>query len=1240
MRFLLAGGLDMKKIVILFCLSMIFAWNIPAQGTDEVRTLPNYSPGHEQVNEAEDSPTLIISIAGIGSYEPHASGEQMFNQVQNMFGTKERKYDVSTINIYDITRQGGPKMTPESQQWEANKLIKDATATQSRHRIIRFQTQIPGIDDLVKANIKYFTPSVPLDNINSLAKRITDTVINTPENSSFKTRWEEETRRGAITVEAVIRKFKAENPSGKVILFGHSAGTDLIPLIPTVDMITGQRLIDLRVLSSPRANTLSSVPDPKHTMFVTHTSDFPVSPFGKLDDPRARGELETQGVVLEMQGGLSTNIPGFAQKEAHNKTFEYNNDTKMLIKTPAGNIDFTGKPEDIIRKVLDINSRPIIEGVSAPDQLKRTLDMEKSKASRVGGVTFDKPTEVPLDPNDIQELQFEYPFDTIITDTTAHSGYGFNFLMKSGEKISLPSINSPATAAEAFICVYKGFVPEVGYTFIKDSDGKYWKKVDYKNCREDLPFTSLGDILIEADHLSGDIAFAKPDAVKSPIFIKNYHNYNDLSFDNKLNNWDDPKQSSIIWLNPSLIRTRLFANRLEYEQIRMQYHFLSYDIKRESEFYAKTYDGYSDPAGDFLVDQLTNNFEDSLSMNSETVFIKETAGFTGVLLWAYNNNIHPSPSTWNAALRTLKIDRDAIMHSNNNVLRAYLDAQGKIQFVYKKPSEKPSKTNFNEITRPAPIFDQWGLSRLLWEDGSESVIEHNDNMKGRIEKLIGRQNDKDGKKDITTMLYDNDGRLIAIVDSKHNGVAVIWTNGMPILCRQVIVDLNSRKVVFNRNTQYDMVDDIEKVFGNMFATWLKAQAANQSTEAWLGSGESHWYDNISKRDLFYALIILIIILLLLWLIRWATGGMGGRIVIVLHQLKSSNPQVRGLAVEKLSKSKYPKIMEARVKILMKRVEAEKITNEKTKAEAEAKRVAIEKAEAQTKAEAEAKRVENERNAYYKKREEAIGLEITQLTEMIHNEDSEVRLQAIKALSNIDRKMAEEVVLNSLHDKNSKVRRHVIDLIPSWRMRKRDGIKPQTARTLFDHLKNMIHNEDINIRMDATEALGLTNDLLAFELLLEAFRDDEKKVRRFAASELTKYPYYKHITFSQLTNMFQDEDNEVRLIAVKKIMDKKYGPDEQRVKEFLNKQRVKEFLINALNDKDEKVIKKAADILHDHFSIWRPTKKMRRIIWAAGITYWPPLKPWYSRLGSLFLELVKSFTSSGPTLPGGFNHPIH
>ncbi|MCX5847994.1 MAG: HEAT repeat domain-containing protein [Deltaproteobacteria bacterium] len=867
----------MEKIKMLFLasllsLSIISAGDILAQRVGTSWTIP--SQAQAQVKESEDQPTLIISIAGIGSYEKGRSGDQLFNQVQNMFGTKGKQYDVSTVNRYDITRRGGPDMTPEAQKAEAKQFAKDAT--QSRHRIIKFQTEIPGIDDLVKANVK----DVSLSNINSLARHLTDTVLNNPDNS-FKTRWEAETRRGAVSVEAAIRKFKEENPNARVILVGHSAGTDLIDLIPTVDNTTGKRLVDLRVMSSPRMKTLkyNSEGDNARTLFITHKSDFPASPFGKLNVPTAGGNLESQGLVIEMHGGLKNNYNPY---EAHHKTFEYDKDVKMLIKTPGGHVNFDGKPEDIIRKVQDINSRPIIDGISAPDQLKKTLDIEKSRASRVGGVTFDKPAEVPLDPSDIKELIFEYPFDAILPEAAGNRNYGFSFLMKSGEKISLPSIN-PATAAEAFLCINKGFVPEIGLTTVRDTENKLWKQADYKNCKEYLPFTTLGDILFEADNLSGEIAFEKTDAVKSPMFIKNFHNYNLLSYDNKLN---DGKQSSIIWLNPSSIRTELFVDRLKCTTTRMQYHFTSYDINRRSEFYAKRYDGYSDPAGEFLSDQLTNNFEDLLF--PELAIVPETACFTGALLWAYNNHIPVSQSTLDSSLRILNIDRTRIINGNKHALRAVQDDNtDNVIFLTNKPVAESHNPDLNDISRPAPIFDQWGLSRLLWEDGTQSVVEHNDNMKGRIEKLIGRQNDKDGKKDITTILYDSDGRLIAMVDSKYNGIAIIWTKGMPILCRHVSVDLQEGNVYFHRYTQYEMVDDVSNVFDNLLATWFEKQTKNEPTDGWLTL--AHWYDNLPIKELLI-IIVLIVLGLQLW-IFWPTGGDGGgRIVQLLKHLKTGGHQ--------------------------------------------------------------------------------------------------------------------------------------------------------------------------------------------------------------------------------------------------------------------------------------------------------------------------------------------------------------
>jgi hypothetical protein len=892
--------LKIAILVFLLTILLILASMIDLSAQDDIRILPNYSPA-QQIKAAGDPPTLIIVIPGIGSYKEGASGEKIFNGVQEMFATQSRNYDISSINICDTTRQKGPQMTEASQQAEAQRLVANISATP--HRIVHFQTQIPGIDDLIKVNLLYKL-SRP-----RLALGTSPPGIRLYQ-AKIKTRWEEETKRGALSVAAMAHEFKdTYGREARVILVGHSAGTDLINSIPMADTVNGEKrqLVELRILSSARAHTLNET-DPDRTIFVEHKADLPASPLADLSSPMAKGNLHSQGYVLMMRGGLEFDLadmlPGHYNIKAHNKTFDYNNFVEMDITAPNGDRIHTSytEPGKVIREILKVNAEENKAAESGPDmdtsqKLINQIELQRPHESVVGGISLSKPAQVPLDPADIEKLEAGYPDIPV-----AGMPYdGFSLLMKNGDKIYLPQVE-PGIEAGVFYCIYNGCVPEVGYSAIRDENNTTWKRVDYKNCDKYLPATSLGEMLIKADSVIGETAFGNTDTYTPPKTIRNYHNYNELAYDNELQNI----RGGLIRLDPEQIITTLSQSRLEYERIRMAYHFRAFDIKREKEFYSGLDKGYSDPAGDFLSAQLTAGYEDEQFFHQElTLRLKETAGFAGILLWAYRNHIPVDTSTWDQVKNILAQDREQILKSGQSSLRQFYaadgniikDENGKDIYIFKEPYGKIHNTDFNNIARPAPIFNQYGLSRILWPDNSETRLEYT--RDGLISALIGR------RRDVSTILYDSDLRPLAIADSQGNGAAVIWSDPAPILCRPVQIDLNGKEVIFSKDTRFELADDIDDIFHNMYAIWLTKQAKGELTDKWL--------TGTSPRSKFPLLQVVAVtglgILLLFIASQYAFAG-NLKISWALHQLESGAGRARLRAVQILGHSQNPRVISA------------------------------------------------------------------------------------------------------------------------------------------------------------------------------------------------------------------------------------------------------------------------------------------------------------------------------------------
>jgi HEAT repeat protein len=302
----------------------------------------------------------------------------------------------------------------------------------------------------------------------------------------------------------------------------------------------------------------------------------------------------------------------------------------------------------------------------------------------------------------------------------------------------------------------------------------------------------------------------------------------------------------------------------------------------------------------------------------------------------------------------------------------------------------------------------------------------------------------------------------------------------------------------------------------------------------------------------------------------------------------------------------------------------------------------------------------------------IELLVAHLTKMLHNEDSEVRLEAIEVLGrifvsplgNIRHQRAVEVLLEGLHDRDSRVRYRTVMCTRFLR-----PVEP-----LIAHLTKMLHNEDSEVRIEAVEALGDIGDQRAMKVLLEALRDEDKVVRLHALSALTriKTNWPVEPLIAHLTKMLHNEDSKVRLETVEALSafaEKAGGlahsprastkwPIEPLIaplaKMLHNKDsnvrletvealsafarnadglagypRILELLTDALNDKDQNVIKEAAFTIHRNWRKWKPSKEMQHNLWAAGITLWPR---WYQRLRIWSKEMSSSSSTSYGSRP--------
>jgi HEAT repeat protein len=842
---------------------------------------------------------LIIGGPGINS-DIYGKDQQLLYHIYQMFNAASQGFKPINIQFKGDqarTQKGVSFAAALNNQESMNGAAQRVgeIAAENNRSVLMLDMDLHGVDIAAAKGLV-----VPLEVTNRMAIPI----VVADRLDSVRTRWNSETERAAVFIEQAAREFKRiHGDKAKVIVVGHSAFTNAIDLVPLKD--GKKQLIDFRIMSSPMVRNFK-YHDPEHTVIVTHENDLPSANMGNIWSSRSMGDLAREGTVLRLKGIPSDVwwkpiVPDSLKWiSAHSQTHYYTRVFDMDVLTNKGIQPFRGTPGDIIKKQM----AAVNEGRPVATTVIQTLQREAPKESRVGGVSLSKPAEVPLDPADIRELRFQFPY-TVWSRGVPYEG--FSFLMKSGEKIYLPQLD-PVIEANAVLCVYNDVMvmPEISISSQKDDEGITWKLVDYKKGQDILPYTRLGHEMLDADRFVGDLAFGNTDTYRPPPTIKNYHPYFELALDNKL--FMGGKRGIRAWLVPSVIRTELYVDRLQYEEIRMAYRFEAFDLADSERYFAGQVQGYSDPAGEFLSAQLTDNYKDLEVFFPELVRLREIAGFTGIIIWARQNKIPINSSSLETALRVSSENR--IMPGENNLLQVKR-FRGDRCYVHRNPVGVESTPKLKDVKRPTPVFNEFGLSRLLWTDGNETEIEYDEN--GRIKRLIGRQ------KDATNVLYDRQGRPVAIADSEGNGMAVFYTMDIPILSEGVLIDRNSYEVVLNKGSKLRPEGDVGGFFATKIAEWIAAQSSNNPTAVWLRpAGRLTYLPRVSLRFWLFALTSIFIFGLLVIFIRRFRPTGSFKTAWALQRLRYGiGFEKPKRAAETLAKSKDPQVVAALIKRIKK-----------------------------------------------------------------------------------------------------------------------------------------------------------------------------------------------------------------------------------------------------------------------------------------------------------------------------------
>jgi hypothetical protein len=639
----------------------------------------------------------------------------------------------------------------------------------------------------------------------------------------LRTDWDRETQRASSFIEAAAREFKKKYPeNSEVIVIGHSAFNEAIDQIPTkIRDSSGdeKQLIDMRVMCSVRTQQLTH-PDPDHTVFVEQKYDLPGSAHGDIWNSSSIGNLSSQGTVITITDHPGAFFPIALELEAHTDTARFSEMHTMTIERQGKSVsDFHSSPWE----VANLQLRAIEHGESVDDNIIETLQRAKAAETRVGGVSISKPADVPIDPEYVSAIAYD-------------SDRGRLYIkLKDGGYCWLPDIGE-RSAVEAAITVFapplEGFAskaalgsdgtgevgpfsaPEVDLDVPRvDSDGRYWRAVNYKG-NGWLSLTAIGDTMVDADAGLSQIAFEGSDPRVSGI-----HNYLELALDNRSSRGDR------IWMVPGeIVINRDTPNELTVSRCRMMVCFEAWDLTQTEEYLSGRAVGWHDPAGDYLATQLTEEFDTLERTYPSLAGVRTLAGPMGILIWARKNNIQFDRATWpSVAERFNEYERGFRSEAHHWQL---IDVQGGQAECF--PAQKPLAVNESAISRPALIFNEYGLSRILWPDSTESVIKY-DASSHFPTILLGRRGHR------YNLLYDSSFRLVALTGEDNYGIAALRATVPSLLAEGVIVDPSSLHLRLTRHSAVSMERDIDTLMNGRLDSWIKSEKDGGTDVGWLWS---------------------------------------------------------------------------------------------------------------------------------------------------------------------------------------------------------------------------------------------------------------------------------------------------------------------------------------------------------------------------------------------------------------------
>lgn len=829
--------------------------------------------GFARAQPSNDPPTLIIAGPGISTkYEDarHGTGADIFYHVQQMFGVGQKKFKPTTVIFND--NQACPEgRAPIGADRDNDAAIKGAAmrvgtiAAESEHSLLQLDMDLYGKNITVAKGLAGTFQALDALSPGKISLKAMGQEERGQKLSerldAVRTVWNQETERTAKFIEHAAREFKKKHgQDSKVVVLGHSAFTNAINLTPLNDKSgdgSGSKpLIDFRVLSSPMVREFRET-DRARTLVVTHEYDLPSANMGNIHSGKSSfgHKLVDEGTVLKIKGKAGGPLPLFNNKgklqlpwsvepgAAHTQTQLYMRTFEMEVQTASGVRTNRGTPAKIILQKLNA----AVQGdTDFESSLIKEIDRKKPKESRVGGVTLTKPASVPIDSQDVSSLDY-------VDGRYVFQRHGSPPLELPGQihpeitSVALRSIygaKNPDGQSEDF----RGLPPELSMMpFWDEEQEKQWTSISYS---AGLPFTRLGDLMFETDNVLGNVAWGQLEGYTPPAGIPNYQSYSDLALDHEA--FHDGKVGGRAWIVPATIDTEIEGDQLKIKACYFAIRFEFYPIEKEVEYYNENADvAVRDAAGEYLGAQLTANFDALKEEYTVLQDLEQATAFVGVLIWARQNGIELSAATRTQADADFRQNRENRAYGEPD--RVLKEVDGNLFELIPQPELR--EVEESELARPALVFGQYGISRLLWEDQTESRIEYGED--GLVHSLHSRTGTT------TEILYDEDSKPVAVVDADGHGIAILWQEDITAACYWARVDSSSLDCQLSEQALFSQISDAPAFIQDWVRIWMAVEGPNSAQQrtvaARAGNLQSWVRWSHSNRQIIIALVTALVL---------------------------------------------------------------------------------------------------------------------------------------------------------------------------------------------------------------------------------------------------------------------------------------------------------------------------------------------------------------------------------------------